>query len=68
MSRRLNECCCVVNQHCEAPANLEPMVTPRTKCADCEQRVCIGLGCSIRTCYDPAGGVNDLGFRLLRIR
>jgi len=26
------------------------------------------LGCSNRTCYDPAGGVNDLGFRLLRIR
>ncbi|MDB4278086.1 hypothetical protein N9917_00490 [Deltaproteobacteria bacterium] len=46
---RLNECCCVVNQHCEAPANLEPVVTPRTKCADCEQRVCIALGCSILT-------------------
>jgi len=31
MSRHV-ETCCVVNQHCSSPANLEPRVAARAKC------------------------------------
>lgn len=34
------ETCCVVNQFCLSPANLEEPVPVRTKCFSCGQAVC----------------------------
>ena len=37
---RYYEPCCVVDGNCEAPANLEEAITPRTRCYPCGQKVC----------------------------
>ncbi len=50
----MSETCCIVNQHCTHPANLDPVSKPRSVCADCEQRVCKAPGCSIRTRAHPS--------------
>jgi hypothetical protein len=47
--------CCVANQHCDAPANLDPPRQPRSKCFSCGERVCTQPGCSIVTTYRSYG-------------
>lgn len=47
--------CCVVNQHCAAPANLEGVKTPKSNCFACGEPVCVE--CSSRRKYMKYGRV-----------
>lgn len=45
--------CCVVDQHCTHPANLETTERLRAKCFACDHRVC--LSCSLRVAWYSHG-------------
>jgi hypothetical protein len=46
--RKEIETCCVADQFCEAPANLDPPKQARCECSECGRAVC-GKCSSIRT-------------------
>ena len=45
------ECCCVVDQLCLAPANVEPLLSAKGQCFACGQAVCSECS-SIRKYYN----------------
>lgn len=47
------ETCCVVDQECLSPANLEPPVPVKARCFACDQPVCVN--CSKRVRYFEFG-------------
>jgi hypothetical protein len=49
VERPCKEPCCVVDGFCLAPANLEPMIQPRSECFACGRKVCVN--CSVVTRY-----------------
>ncbi len=51
MDRVNTETCCVADQHCLAPANLEFPIFPRSRCFSCGQAVCVN--CSSKRNYPP---------------
>jgi hypothetical protein len=58
MAKIYIDTCCVADQFCTAPANLEPQTYPRSTCYSCGQAVC--LHCSSKRIYFNFGKVRKV--------